>query len=304
MAFRRYSTDGALRVRVVDGDTLTGQTAPDGAVNVSVSDGTNRGLFAAGGSIRVTVADNTAAHSKYYAPDGSMYVTETEGAPRGAQYVEVIDGDLGGLGTIQLDDISYPEDTANLAVVAQASVTGGTGPWTFGLQVDESGVLNMEEDGELWLDGEFDYETLPSFDITVTAFNGVDLIERDFTITITNVLEVTLAALSLDNLNIDEDSAEDTVVGAITNGTSGSTITITSDAGGRFKLSGGNIVVGTAIDYETDGPSLQIILREVHADATNTPRDTPIDITINDVAEGGGGTDALFGLGGLFGTWS
>jgi hypothetical protein len=278
MAFRRYAADGALRVRVVDGDTLTGQTAPDGAVHVSVSDGTNRGLFAAGGSIRVTVADDTAAHSKYYAPDGSMYVTETEGEPRGAQYVEVIDGDLGGLGIIELDDTSYLEDTDNLSVLAQASVTGGTGPWTFGLSADESGVLNMEEDGEMWLDGAFDYETLPSFEITVTAFNGVDLIERDFTITITNIFEVVLEELTLDDYGIAENAAQGTLVGAVVGKSAGSSLSITNTTPNQFQLDGLDVEAGSATSGAAG--SYSIILTETHADASNSPLATPISINV------------------------
>lgn len=92
---RRYAASGALNITVVsDGTTLTGVNAPDGSIYVSLSDGTNRGLYAKGGSIRVTVASADAAHSRQYAPDGSWYVTSTKGSPAGAVFVNVVSGTL------------------------------------------------------------------------------------------------------------------------------------------------------------------------------------------------------------------
>lgn len=91
-----YYSNGAINVTVVTSTTLTGLYALDGSYNVSLADGTNRGLYAPGGSLRVTVAANTAANSKRYAPDGSYYVTETYGAPKGALFIHVVSGSLSG----------------------------------------------------------------------------------------------------------------------------------------------------------------------------------------------------------------
>jgi methionine-rich copper-binding protein CopC len=208
MAFRRYAADGALRVRVVDGDTLTGQTAPDGAVNVSESDGTNRGLFAPGGSIRVTVADNTAAHSKYYAPDGSMYVTDVVDEPRGAQYVEVVSGSLFG----PIIELSGPHEFAESlnigGSVGALSVVGGSGVYTFTITVDTDNKFDLSGDDVITTDS-FDYESDTSHSFTVEADNGVDdPFTEVFTITVTDVDEVapTISSLS------PADNATDVVV--------------------------------------------------------------------------------------------
>lgn len=95
---------------------------------------------------------------------------------------------------------------------------------------------------------------------------------------------VTLSALS-GTFALDEGSAEDTVAGALVGVTSGSTLSLTDDAGGRVKLSGSNIVAGaTATDYES-ATSHSFTVRETLTGATNTPRDTVLSLTVNDVAE-------------------
>lgn len=97
---------------------------------------------------------------------------------------------------------------------------------------------------------------------------------------------VTLAALSLTPASIAESASIGTTVGATGNTTSGSTLSLTDDAGGLFALSGGNIVTAGALDYET-ATSHSITIRETLSGATNTPRDTVLSITVTDVTEGG-----------------
>lgn len=100
----------------------------------------------------------------------------------------------------------------------------------------------------------------------------------------------TLSALSLSNSNMAEDAAQGAVVGSIQNRTSGSTLSLTNDAGGRFAISGTNIVRGpTPLDYET-ATSHQITVQETLAGATNSPRSTTLTIQVTDVVEGGGTT--------------
>lgn len=95
----------------------------------------------------------------------------------------------------------------------------------------------------------------------------------------------TLAALSLSASTVAENSAASTVIGAIQGGTGGSTITIQTQSNtGWFSISGGNLVVAGSIDYETNAAPT-VTLRETLAGATNTPRDTVVNITVTDVAE-------------------
>ena len=131
-----------------------------------------------------------------------------------------------------------------------------------------------------------DYETATSHQITIRETHP-DAATHDTTITINvnNISEVTLNALTLAASTLTEGSAVGTVVGAIQGGSAGSTITIVNDAGGRFAISGGNLVAGTTLtDYET-ATSHQITLRETHPDGANSPRDTNLTITITNVLE-------------------
>lgn len=91
---------------------------------------------------------------------------------------------------------------------------------------------------------------------------------------------ITLASLALSSTSVTENSTAGILVGNILNSTNGSTITLLNDAGGRFAKSGNTIVTGlTATDFET-AQTHQIILRETIAGATNSPKDTPITITV------------------------
>ncbi len=95
----------------------------------------------------------------------------------------------------------------------------------------------------------------------------------------------TLAALTLAANAITENAASGTVVGGIVGKTAGSTLSLASDDGGRFAISGTNLVAGlTTIDYEA-GASRSIVLRETLAGATNSPRDTPLAVGVVNVNE-------------------
>lgn len=188
---------------------------------------------------------------------------------------------------IQLSSSSIAENAAGGTVIGTASVAsapeGVTYTWAITsdpdskFAIDEStGVLSLGEAATL------NFEDAQSHQVTIAATPsaGDPPSPRTFTITVTNVLEVTLAALSLDTNEIEEDSAEDTVVGALQNVSSGSTLSLTDDAGGRFKVSGTNIVAGvTATDYDVSAGH-NITVRETHSDAINSPRDTVVSIQV------------------------
>ncbi|WP_230280285.1 putative Ig domain-containing protein [Croceicoccus sp. Ery15] len=95
----------------------------------------------------------------------------------------------------------------------------------------------------------------------------------------------TLNAITLSNSSVAENTAAGAVVGAIQGKTSGSTLSLTDDAGGRFAISGTDLVTGsTATNYEA-ATSHSITIRETLAGATNTPRDTVRTITVTNVNE-------------------
>ena len=94
-----------------------------------------------------------------------------------------------------------------------------------------------------------------------------------------------LNALSLSVASVAEDAVAGTLVGAVQGYTPGASIGLVDDAGGRFVLSGTDIVTGpTGLDYET-ATSHSITLRETLAEASNSPRDTGLTIAVSDVAE-------------------
>jgi hypothetical protein len=180
---------------------------------------------------------------------------------------------------IQLSGLSIAETGGTVGTL---SVANSEATWTFAITADPDSKFTIENDDEL-VAADLDYETATSHLVTIEATPDVgDAISRTFTITVTNVLEVTLNALSLDADELTENSPEDTVVGAIVGASSGSTVTLHADAGGRFKKSSNNIVAGaTPSDYEV-ATSYEITLRETHPDASNSPRDTVIEVTILD----------------------
>lgn len=95
-----------------------------------------------------------------------------------------------------------------------------------------------------------------------------------------------LQALALSVSSIAENSATGTVVGAINGMTSGSTLSITSQSNANwFAISGGNLTIGASSpDFETNAAPT-VTVRETLAEATNSPRDTILTITVTDIVE-------------------
>jgi len=94
-----------------------------------------------------------------------------------------------------------------------------------------------------------------------------------------------LAALTLSASSIVENSAEDTLVGAIEGEVEGSTISLVTDAGGRFKLVGGNIVAGATPTDREAATSHNITIRQAAPGYGNSPNDTVLTITVTNVFE-------------------
>lgn len=91
-----YAADGSWNVSVVDGSTYTGRYAADGSLNVIKSPGgTYVGDTHPCGAMYVST--NTSGFVTFYAPDGSVYVTNT-GMPstNQGQPVTVVSGTLFG----------------------------------------------------------------------------------------------------------------------------------------------------------------------------------------------------------------
>ena len=229
-------------------------------------------------------------------PSGGMPVTESEtGYP-------VVESDTGlGLpvtivpgggfpvsfvsegGVIALSSSSVLESATIGTAIGTLSVIGGEGVYTFSELSDPSNKFTVSG-STLQTSAALNYETATSHTVEIQATNGVDdPITRTFTILVANVAEVTLAALTLPSNDIEEGSPEDTMVGALAGATGGSTLTLTDSAGGRFKLAGTNVVAGAVATEFAVADSHNITVRETHADATNTPRDTVLAIEVTEI---------------------
>jgi hypothetical protein len=189
---------------------------------------------------------------------------------------------------IILTGSSIAENASVGDLVGILSVVGGSGGYTFAMSPANTYFeLDAVDSTRLEVKAALNYEagSGPSQVISIQA-TGTGSPTRSFSINITNVLEVTLAALTLSASTIAENTAPATTIGAIQNGSSGSTITLTDDAGGRFAISGSNLVTGaTNINREVDGTSINVTFRETHADGINSPRDTTLAVTITNVNE-------------------
>lgn len=188
--------------------------------------------------------------------------------------------------TIQLSAFTVAESASVATVIGTLSVINGSGTYTFTITADPDSKFQIANDDELQVAAALDYETATSHSVTIEADNGVDdPITRSFTVFVSNVFEAaSLSSLTLDASTIEEASAENTVVGAIVGKTSGSTLSMTNTAGGRFKLSGTNVVTGaTSTDYDIS-TSHSITIRETLADSANSPRDTVLSITVTEMS--------------------
>ena len=92
-----YAADGSINVTVVDGSVRTGVYAANGSWNViEAPGGTPVGAYHPCGALYVTVV--TSGLVGHYAADGSMNVAEAPYTATGAVRVTVVAGSFGGGG--------------------------------------------------------------------------------------------------------------------------------------------------------------------------------------------------------------
>jgi hypothetical protein len=126
-----------------------------------------------------------------------------------------------------------------------------------------------------------DYETAAAPTITLRETNAGfsnSPFDTIITLTVTNVLEVTLGALNLNDLSHSPSDTQGTLVGSITGASSGSTVTLLSqEVANAYQKDGNDIEIGSAGPLSAG--ERDITLRETHPDASNSPNDTVITIT-------------------------
>ena len=168
-----------------------------------------------------------------------------------------------------------PEDIGTLT---WSELGTGTGAALFAINSSTGAVTNTAAvDYDVATGGATSY----TYGIQVT--DGVYTYELMATINVNNVFEAASLSALTGTFSLAEDAAANDVAGAISGKTSGSTLSLADDAGGRVAISGTNIVRGaTALDYET-ATSHSFTIRETLADSANSPRDTVLSLTVTNV---------------------
>jgi len=153
---------------------------------------------------------------------------------------------------------SVVENAANITMVGMVSGTDPDGDMlTFGLLNDAGGRFGLVGATLVVTDGTLlDYEAASSHDVTLQTDDGEFAYSETFTISVINVNEFAPTDISLSSHPVPEDAADGTVVGTL-GGTDPDgdslTFSLLDDAGGRFDISGTDLVVanGALLDYES-----------------------------------------------------
>ena len=127
------------------------------------------------------------------------------------------------------------------------------------------------------------YEAATSHQITVQATYGSDTVSENFTINVTNVVE--LSDFTLTGNSVNENAVQGTGVGTLASTPTGATFTFVApnnDAGGRFQIATNALQAGaTATNYEA-ATSHQITVRATRGGET---MDKTFTINVNDIDE-------------------
>ena len=223
---------------------------------------------------------------------------------------------------IALSNASVAENSANGTVVGSLSaVDPDAGDSASFALLDDAGGQFALNGNDVVVAGALDYETATSHDITVRVTDGGGLTyDKTFSIGVSNVNEAP-TDIALSNASVAENSANGTVVGSLSaldpDAGDSASFTLLDDAGGLFALSGSDVVVAGALDYET-ATSHDITMRVTDGGGLTYDKILTIDVTDvaglnivgdagdnilsgspeNDTLQGLGGNDFLQGLGG------
>ncbi|OQW55470.1 MAG: hypothetical protein A4S14_12520 [Proteobacteria bacterium SG_bin9] len=189
---------------------------------------------------------------------------------------------------ILLSGTTVAENSANGTVVGalSASDPDANGASNFTLLDDAGGRFGISG-GNLVVTGALNFEAAASHDVTVRVTDAGGLsYDKTFTVNVGNVNE-TPTNILLSGATVAENSANGTVVGSLSaidpDASDTATFSLQDNAGGRFAIAGGNLVVNGAIDYET-APSHQVTVRVT--DAGNNTYDKQFTIGVTNVFEG------------------
>ncbi|UTC28938.1 hypothetical protein MARCHEWKA_04260 [Brevundimonas phage vB_BpoS-Marchewka] len=199
--------------------------------------------------------------------------------------------DVAELTNIALSNSTVAENIASGAVVGALTSTPGGATWT--LVDGAGGRFSITGNNVVRGATALDYEAATSHAITVRGTRGGETLEKTFTITVTNVVEISDITLSANSTP--ENSVAPAVVGALSSTPAGASFVMTNNAANRFALSGNNVVRGaTALDYE-NATSHDITIRGTRQgetfdktftiNVTNVNEITDISLSANTISE-------------------
>jgi hypothetical protein len=132
-----------------------------------------------------------------------------------------------------------------------------------------------------------DFDTTQQHSVTVSEALSGDLgspKSTSFVVDVTNVLEVTLNTLS-GSFSLPENAAAGASAGNIAGTSLGSTLSLLDNGLGRVALIGNQVVRGASqLDFEA-APVVNFIVREIHPDAINSPKDSPLSLGVSNIYE-------------------
>jgi Ca2+-binding RTX toxin-like protein len=274
--------------------------ALDGATYSLIDDAGGR-FAISGGNLVVAGALNFEAAASHQV---TVRVTDTAGSTYdevftiGVTNVNEAPTDIALLGT------SVAEDSAAGTVVGALSSTdpdaGDSASYNL---IDNAGGRFAISGGNLVVAGALNFEDATSHQVTVRVTDGDGSTHDEiFTIGVTNANEAP-TDIVLSNASIVENSAAGAVVGALSaadvDASDSATYSLIDSAGGRFAISGSNLVVAGSLDYET-ATSHQVTVLVTDAGGLTYQETVTINVTNESEGEilGDGGDNALTGFAG------
>jgi VCBS repeat-containing protein len=253
----------------------------------------------AGGLFAISAGNIVTTASLDYEQAASHRVTVQVTDSAGATFSKDIQIDVTNVNEaptdITLSNNSVQENTTNGAVVGFLTAVdpdaGDTATFTL---VDNAGGLFDILGSQIVVAGALDFEQAASHQVTVRATDSGGLtVDKTFTIATTDVNEAPTSVL-LSNSSVAENSAANTVVGALSavdpDAGDTTTLTLTNDAGGLFAISNGNLVTTDPLDFE-QAASHQVTVRatdsgglthdQVFTIATTNVNEAPTAISIS-----------------------
>ncbi|MDW3196496.1 MAG: cadherin domain-containing protein [Cytophagales bacterium] len=189
--------------------------------------------------------------------------------------------------TIGLSNSSVDENSNLNTIVGTLSTADEdtNDSFTYTLSGDEASAFSIEE-GLLVTNASLNFETKNNYQITITTTDDGGLsTSEDFIITV-NDLNETPQTISLSNTNVDENSALQTYIGAISTTDADVddtfTYTLSGDEANSFTIDEGSLVTNASLDFETKN-SYQITIIATDDGGLSTSED--FIISVNDLNE-------------------